>query len=118
MGENVVNTHASSFSIGSSSFLKITRSTMKILNVFKISQIRLRTADVAALEPLKTSPIYLLLGNWCTSFYRAFYIASVLVRKQDRHNVRICLKFGRVWPQIAELAAFECQKLYEENINS
>ena len=28
---------------------------MEILNVFKIGQISLRTADVAALEPLKTS---------------------------------------------------------------
>ena len=30
---------------------------MKISNEFKIRQIRLRTADVAALEPLKTSPL-------------------------------------------------------------
>ena len=29
---------------------------MKISNEFKIGQIRLRTADVAAVEPLKTSP--------------------------------------------------------------
>ena len=29
---------------------------MKISNEFKIRQIRLRTADVAALEPPKTSP--------------------------------------------------------------
>ena len=45
------------------------------------------------------------------------YIASILVGKQDRQNARICLKFGRVCPQIAELAAFECQNLYEENEN-
>ena len=56
MGENVVNTHAPSFSIGYSSFQYITRPTRKISNEFKIRQIRLRTADVAALEPLKTSP--------------------------------------------------------------
>ena len=35
---------------------------MKISNVFKISQIRIRTADVAALEPLKTSYI-LIIGK-------------------------------------------------------
>ena len=45
------------------------------------------------------------------------YFASFLVRKQDRHNARICLKFGLVCPQITELAAFECQNLYEENEN-
>ena len=61
---------------------------MKNSNVFKISQIRLRIADVA----FENFPIDLLLGNWCTSFYSA----SFLVRKQDRHNVRICLKFDRV----------------------
>ena len=37
---------------------------MEILNVFKIDQISLRTADVAALEPLKTSTYtyYLEIG--------------------------------------------------------
>ena len=30
---------------------------MKISNEYKIRQIRFRTADVAALEPLKTSPL-------------------------------------------------------------
>ena len=30
-------------------------------------------------------------------------------------HARICSKFGRVWLQITELAAFECQNLYEEN---
>ena len=42
------------------------------------------------------------------------YFASFLVGKQDRHNARICLKFWRVWPQIAVLAAFECQNLYKK----
>ena len=45
------------------------------------------------------------------------YFASFLVGKQDRHNARICLKLARVCPQIAMLAAFECQNLYEENEN-
>ena len=51
---------------------------MKISNVFKISQIRLRTADVAALETLQTFPVDLLLGNWCTSFTEPFSLLLLL----------------------------------------
>ena len=71
---------------------------MKISNVFKISQIRLRTADVAALETLR-----LIIRKLVNVLYRAFYFASFLVRKQDRHNVRICLKLTTELPALKRL---------------
>ena len=59
---------------------------MKISNEFKIRQIRLRTADVAA-----NFPIDFLLGNWCMSVY----FASFLVGKQDPYEYH-CEPYERV----------------------
>ena len=52
MGENVINTLATSFLIGSSSFLQITWTTMKSMICSKFSQIRPPTAELAALARL------------------------------------------------------------------
>ena len=49
---NVVNTLAPSFLIGSSSFLQVTRTTIKSWTSSKFDQIRPRTAELAALERL------------------------------------------------------------------
>ena len=53
---NVVNTLAPSFLIGSSSFLQVTRTTIKSWTSSKFDQIQLWTAELAALERLEKSP--------------------------------------------------------------
>ena len=50
---NVVNTLAPSVLIGSSSFLKVTRTTIKSRKNSKFGQIELRTVELAALERLE-----------------------------------------------------------------
>ena len=52
---NVVNTLAPSFLIGSSSFLQVTRTTIKSWMSSKFGQIGPRTAELAALERLEKS---------------------------------------------------------------
>ena len=53
---NVVNTLAPSFLIGSSSFLQVTRTTIKAWMSSKFDQILPWTAELAALERLEKSP--------------------------------------------------------------
>ena len=52
---NVVNTLASSFLIGFSSFLQVTRTTITSRTSSKFGQIRPRTAELAVLEGLAKS---------------------------------------------------------------
>ena len=52
---NVVNTLAPSFLIGSSSFLQVTRTTIKSWTSSKLDKIRQWTAGFAALERLEKS---------------------------------------------------------------
>ena len=56
MGENVVNTLAPSFLIGSSSYLQVTRTSITSRTSSKFGQIGLRTAELAALGHLEKSP--------------------------------------------------------------
>ena len=53
---NVVNTLAPSFLIGSSLFLQVRRTTIISQTSLNFSQIRPRTAELAALERLEKSP--------------------------------------------------------------
>ena len=53
---NVVNTLALLFLIGSSSFLQVTRATIKSWTSSKFDQIRPWTAELAALVRLEKSP--------------------------------------------------------------
>ena len=53
---NVVNTLALSFLIRSSSFLQVTRTTIKSWTSSKFDQIRPWTAELTALESLEKSP--------------------------------------------------------------
>ena len=57
---NVVNTEVTSFLIGSSSFLQVTRKTIKSLMSSKFGQIQPWTAELAALERVTKSFTYLL----------------------------------------------------------
>ena len=54
---NVVSTLAALFLIGSSSFLQVTRTIITSRRSSKFGQIRLRTAELAALERMEKSPI-------------------------------------------------------------
>ena len=54
---NVVNTLAPTFSIGSSSFLQVTRTTMKSRTSSKFDQIQPWTAELAALKRLEKIPL-------------------------------------------------------------
>ena len=54
--DNVVTTLAPSFLIGSSSFLQVTRTTVKSRMGSKFGQIRPWTVELAALERLEKSP--------------------------------------------------------------
>ena len=56
IGENVVNTLAPSFLIGSFSYLQVTRTTIISRTCSNFAQIRIRTAELAALELLKKFP--------------------------------------------------------------
>ena len=53
---NVVSTLASSFLIGSSSYLQVTRTSITCRTSSKFGQIGPRTAELAALERLEKSP--------------------------------------------------------------
>ena len=56
MRENVVNTLAPSFLIGSSSYLQVTKTTIISRTSSNLGQIRPRTAELAAIERLEKSP--------------------------------------------------------------
>ena len=56
MGENLVSTLASSLLIGSTSYLQVTKTTIISQTSSNFSQIRPRTAELAALERLKKFP--------------------------------------------------------------
>ena len=56
MGENVVSTLAPSFLIGSSSYLQVTRTSIRSLTSSKFGQIGPRAAELAALGRLEKSP--------------------------------------------------------------
>ena len=53
---NVVNTLAPTFSMGSSAFLQVTRTTIKYRTSSKFDQIQPWTAELAVLESLEKSP--------------------------------------------------------------
>ena len=60
-GEYLVSTLAPSFSVGSSSFLQGTRTTIKAWMRSKMGRIQPLTSELAALEPLKKKRYIILL---------------------------------------------------------
>ena len=58
-GENLVSTLAPSFLIGSSSFLQVTRSTIKAWMILNFGRIPPLSSELAALERLKKQHIIL-----------------------------------------------------------
>ena len=62
MGESIVTTLSPSFLIGSSLFLQVVIETITSRTSSKFGQIRLRTAELAALEHLE-NPHRLIIGK-------------------------------------------------------
>ena len=73
---NVVNTLAPSILIGSSSFLQVTRTTIKAWTSLKFDQIRSLTAELAALERLEKSPWTYNGRNLVNTLAPSFLIGS------------------------------------------
>ena len=71
-----LNTLAPSFLIGCSSFLQVTRTTIKFRISFKFGQIGPRTVELAALERLKKSPWTYNGTNVVTHLTHSFLIES------------------------------------------
>ena len=73
---NIVNTLAPSFLIGSSSYLQVTRITIKSWTSSKFDQIRPWTAEVAALERLEKSSLTYNGRNLVNTLAPSFLIGS------------------------------------------
>ena len=101
MGENVVSTLSPSFSIGSLSFLQITRTTIKAwISLF--SSIRPSTAELPALERLKN------LFYFVSTLVGSFLIGSSYLQIERTTIIsRTSLNFGLVTQRTAELPALE-----------
>ena len=75
----------------------------------KFSQIRPRTAELAALERLKKSPCTFNGENGVATFSRLFLIGSISYLQVMMTCMRawMSLKFDQIRPPTAELAALE-----------
>ena len=104
MSYNLVSTLAPSFFIRSSSYLQVSRTSVISRTSLNFSQIRPRTAELAALERMKKNT-YNLVNTLASSFL----IGSSSFLQVWRTTIiyRTSLKFGRIRPQTAELAALE-----------
>ena len=101
MGENLVSTLAHSFLIGSSSFLQVTRTTVKAWITLNFGRIPSLTSELAALERLKKRNIIFLASS--------FLIGSSSLLQVWRTTIisRTSSKFGKIRPRTAESAALE-----------
>ena len=104
---NVVNTLARTFSIGSSSFLHVTRTTIKYRTSSKSDQIRPWTAQLAALESLEKSPYTYNGRNLVNTLAPSSLIGSASFLQVTRKCIKAWMSsnFGKIPPQITELAA-------------
>ena len=84
---NVVNTLALSFLIGSSSFLQVTRTTIKAWTSSNFDQIRPWTAELAALELLEKSPLAYNGRNLVNTLAPSYLIGSPFLQVS-----RTCMK--------------------------
>ena len=97
-GENVVNTLAPSFLSGSSSFLQVIRTTISVRMNSKFGQIRLQTAELAALELLKM--MYIDANTLAPSF--SIGSSSILQVIRTTSRSRMSSKFSQIGPWTAE----------------
>ena len=87
-----MTTLASSFLIGSSLFLQVTRTTIKSWMGWDFGKIRPGTAELAALECLEKSPYSYNGGNVVTTLVQSFLDASSSLLQVTR-NIK---KLGQV----------------------
>ena len=108
---NLVSTLAPTFSIGSSSFLQVWRTTIISQTSSKFGRIRPRTAELAALERLKNSHKY-NGENLVSTLEPSFLIGSFSFLQVSRTTIEawMSLNFGRIALLTLELAALECLK--------
>ena len=98
---------APSFLIASSSFLQVTRTTIKSLTSSKFDQIKPWTAELAALEHLEKSPWTYNERNLVNTLAPLFLIGSSSFLQVTRTCIKawISSNFGKIPRQIMELAA-------------
>ena len=108
-GKDVVNSPALSFLIRSSSFLQVTRTTIRSQMSSKFSKVRPWTAELAALERLKKSPLTYNGKDVVNSPALSFLIRSSSFLQVTKTTIRsqMSSKFSKVRPWTAELAALE-----------
>ena len=98
---------ATSFFIGSSLFLQVTRTTIKSRMGSKYGKIRTGTYELAALESLEKSPYTYNGRNVVTTLVPSFLDESSSFSQITRSTIkaRMSLNFGKIPSLTSELAA-------------
>ena len=101
-----------SFLIGSSLFLQVTRTSITSGTSSKLGQIGPRTAELAALERLKKTPLTYNGKNVVTSLAHSFFIESSSFLQITRIYTKAWMSsnFGQILPSTLELSALACLK--------
>ena len=104
-----MTTLAPSFLIGSSSFLQVTRTTIKSRMGSKFGQIRPWTVELAALERLEKSPQTYDGRNVVATLIPAFSngLSSFLQITRSTIKAWMSFNFGKIPSLTSELAALE-----------
>ena len=101
---NTVNTLAPSFLIGSSSCLQVMRTTIKSWTSSKFDQIRLRTAELAALERPEKSPYTYNGRNLVNTLAPSFLIGSSSLFQVTGTCMKLDeFKFRQIYNRVAVL---------------
>ena len=104
-----MSTRTPPFLIGSSSFLQVTRTTIKSHMGWKFSKIQPGTAELAALEHLEKSPYTYNGRNVVSTLMHSFYDGSSSFLQVTRTTLKawVSLKFCQIPSPTTELAALE-----------
>ena len=109
MGGNFVSTLAPPFLIGSSSFLQVTRTTIKAWMSSNLGRIPPLTSELAALERLKKTSYNLVSTLGPSFFYLIFFI---LAGNQDIYNISDEFEFQ---PDLTKDCGVSCPLASEKN---
>ena len=102
---NVVNTLAPSFLIGSFLFLQVRRTTIISRTISNFSQIRPRTAELVALERLKKFPESYNVRNLVNTLAPSFFIETSLFLQVTRTCMKAWMSsnFGKFATELRPL---------------
>ena len=102
-----------SFLIGSSSFLQVTRTTIKAWMSSNLGRIPPLTSELAALERLKKRHIILTSYNLVSTLGPSFLIGSSSYLQVTRTSIisQTSSNFSQILPRTVELAALERLKI-------